>query len=151
MRLGLIGLGKMGGNMALRIRAAGHEVVGYDRNPATSDVADLAELVERLGEPPRAVWVMVPSGRPTEDAVADAASLLAPGDVVVDGGNSNFADSQRRGRQLAERGIGFVDAGVSGGVWGREEGYCLMVGGEQEHVGLLQPVFDALRPPDGGF
>jgi 6-phosphogluconate dehydrogenase len=150
MKLGMVGLGKMGGNMTTRLRKAGHEVVGYDRDPAVTDVPDLAALVEALGGSPRAVWVMVPSGTPTHEAVTTLARLLHEGDVVVDGGNSNWRDSQAHAAELAEKRIGFVDAGVSGGVWGLEEGYALMVGGDPEHVALLQPAFDALAP-DGGF
>jgi 6-phosphogluconate dehydrogenase len=150
MKLGMVGLGKMGGNMTTRLRKAGHEVVGYDRDPAVTDVPDLAALVEALGVSPRAVWVMVPSGTPTHEAITTLARLLHEGDVVVDGGNSNWRDSQAHAAELAEKRIGFVDAGVSGGVWGLEEGYALMVGGDPEHVALLQPAFDALAP-DGGF
>ena len=150
MKLGLVGLGKMGGNMAVRIGEAGHEVVGYDPHSDASQVGSLAELVERL-DAPRVVWTMVPAGDPTEGVVAELAGLLAAGDVVVDGGNANWHDSVRRAGELAGRGIGFVDAGTSGGVWGRTEGYCLMVGGADEHVALAQPIFDALRPADGGF
>jgi 6-phosphogluconate dehydrogenase len=146
----MVGLGKMGGNMAARLAAKGHEVVGYDHHGDQSQVGSLAELVERL-EPPRVVWVMVPSGDPTEGVVAELAALLAAGDVVVDGGNSNWHDSVRRGGELAGAGIGFVDCGTSGGVWGREEGYCLMVGGTPDHVATCQPAFDALKPPAGGF
>ncbi len=146
----MVGLGKMGGNMATRLRQAGHEVVGYDRDPDTSDVADLAALVAALGDAPRVVWVMVPSGSPTADSLAELVGLLGQGDVVVDGGNSNFRDSQRHAGMMADAGVGFVDAGVSGGVWGLEEGYCLMVGGDADHVALVQPAFDALAP-DGGF
>jgi 6-phosphogluconate dehydrogenase len=136
--------------MTTRLRKAGHEVVGYDRDPAVTDVPDLAALVEALGVSPRAVWVMVPSGTPTHEAITTLARLLHEGDVVVDGGNSNWRDSQAHAAELAEKRIGFVDAGVSGGVWGLEEGYALMVGGDPEHVALLQPAFDALAP-DGGF
>ena len=150
MKLGMVGLGKMGGNMTTRLRKAGHEVVGYDRDPRVSDVPDLAALVEALGESPRAVWVMVPSGQPTDDAIKTLAGLLREGDVVVDGGNSNWRDSQAHAAELAERRIGFVDAGVSGGVWGLDNGYALMVGGDPDHVALLQPAFDALAP-EGGF
>jgi 6-phosphogluconate dehydrogenase len=150
MRLGLVGLGRMGGNMAARVEAAGHEVVGYDAFSSASEVASLTELVERL-EPPRVVWVMVPAGDATEAVVGELAGLLASGDVVVDGGNSNWRDSVRRGESLGDRGIGFVDAGTSGGVWGRTEGYCLMVGGDPVHVAAAQPVFDALTPVNGGF
>ena len=124
----MVGLGKMGGNMASRIRDAGHEVVGYDAFSDASEVESLAELAERL-DPPRVVWVMVPSGDPTEGVVTELAGLLQPGDVVIDGGNSNWHDSVRRGKDLEGRGLGFIDAGTSGGVWGRAEGYCLMVGG----------------------
>jgi 6-phosphogluconate dehydrogenase len=150
MKLGMVGLGKMGGNMTTRLRNAGHEVVGYDRDPAVTDVPDLAALVGALGDAPRGVWVMVPSGEPTHEAVTALKELLHEGDVVVDGGNSNWRDSQAHAAELAEKRIGFVDAGVSGGVWGLEEGYALMVGGDPDHVALLQPVFDALAP-EGGF
>jgi 6-phosphogluconate dehydrogenase len=149
MRLGMVGLGRMGGNMAERLRAHGHEVVGYDVFSDATDVATLEELVAALPGP-RVVWVMVPSGDPTEDTVASLSSRLAAGDVVIDGGNSNWRDSVRRAAGLAERGIGFIDAGTSGGVWGLTEGYCLMVGGTPEHVAFAQPVFDALAP-QGGF
>jgi 6-phosphogluconate dehydrogenase len=150
VRIGMVGLGKMGGNMTTRLRKAGHEVVGYDRDPRVSDVPDLAALVDALGESPRAVWVMVPSGEPTDDAIKTLAGLLHEGDVVVDGGNSNWRDSQAHAAELAEKRIGFVDAGVSGGVWGLDNGYALMVGGDPDHVALLQPAFDALAP-EGGF
>jgi 6-phosphogluconate dehydrogenase len=150
MKVGMVGLGKMGGNMAARIEAAGHELVGYDAFSDASEVASLTELVERL-DPARVVWVMVPAGDPTEGVVTELAGLLQSGDVVVEGGNSNWHDSVRRGKDLGERGIGFVDAGTSGGVWGRTEGYCLMVGGSPEHVAVAQPIFDALKPADGGF
>jgi 6-phosphogluconate dehydrogenase len=150
VKVGMVGLGKMGGNMAARIAAAGHEVVGYDAFSEASEVASLSELVDRL-DAARAVWVMVPAGDATEGVVTELAGLLQRGDVIVDGGNSNWRDSVRRGEWLAARGIGFVDAGTSGGVWGRTEGYCLMVGGTAEHVGVAQPVFDALKPADGGF
>jgi len=150
VKVGMVGLGKMGGNMATRLRDAGHEVVGYDAFSDDSAVASLDELVERL-DTPRVVWVMVPAGDPTEGVVNDLAALLGSGDVAIDGGNSNWHDSVRRAASLAERGIGFVDAGTSGGVWGRTEGYCLMVGGADEHVAVAQPLFDALKPPEGGF
>jgi 6-phosphogluconate dehydrogenase len=150
VKLGMVGLGKMGGNMAARLGAAGHEVVGYDRSSDASQVASLAELVKTL-DAPRVVWAMVPAGEPTEEVIAELGGLLSAGDIVVDGGNSNWRDSVRRGGELAGRGIGFIDAGTSGGVWGRDEGYCLMVGGTDEHVATCQPLFDALRPPEGGF
>ncbi|MBA2810307.1 decarboxylating 6-phosphogluconate dehydrogenase [Streptomyces sp. KM273126] len=145
MQLGLIGLGKMGGNMRERIRRAGHTVLGYDRNPDVSDVSSLHELVERL-DGPRVVWVMVPAGGPTQSVIDELAGLLSPGDTVVDGGNSRWTDDEKHAEQLAAHGIGFVDAGVSGGVWGLENGYALMVGGEKEHVERLQPIFEALKP-----
>jgi 6-phosphogluconate dehydrogenase len=150
VKLGMVGLGKMGGNMAARLGAAGHEVVGYDRSSDASQVASLAELVKTL-DAPRVVWAMVPAGEPTEEVITELGGLLSAGDIVVDGGNSNLRDSVRRGGELAGRGIGFIDAGTSGGVWGRDEGYCLMVGGTDEHVATCQPLFDALRPPEGGF
>ena len=152
MKVGMVGLGRMGGNMATRLRAGGHEVVGYDPSSADADVDSLEALTEALaGERARVVWVMVPAGDPTEDTIAALADLLAPGDLVIDGGNANWTDSVRRGERLAERQIGFVDAGVSGGVWGRENGYALMVGGGDEQVALAQPLFDVLKPADGGF
>ncbi|HEX6420379.1 MAG TPA: decarboxylating 6-phosphogluconate dehydrogenase [Acidimicrobiales bacterium] len=150
MRLGMVGLGRMGGNMAARLAEAGHEVVGYDAHSDASQVGSLADLVDRL-DAPRLVWVMVPAGDPTEQVVADLGGLLSAGDVVVDGGNANWHDSVRRAGELRGRGIGFVDAGTSGGVWGRAEGYCLMVGGDPEDVALARPVFEALRPQAGGF
>jgi len=145
MQMGLIGLGKMGGNMRERIRRAGHTVVGYDRNPDVSDVPSLTELVKRL-DGPRVVWVMVPAGAPTQSVIDELAGLLSPGDTVVDGGNSRWTDDEKHAGELGAQGIGFVDAGVSGGVWGLEHGYALMVGGDKEHVDRLQPVFEALKP-----
>ena len=150
MKVGMVGLGKMGGNMAARIREAGHVVVGYDAFSGASDVASLAELVDQL-DPPRVVWVMVPAGEPTEGVITGLAALVQRRDVLIDGGNSNWRDSVRRGNELEGRGLGFIDAGTSGGVWGRTEGYCLMVGGSPEHVAIAQPVFDALKPAEGGF
>ncbi|MGH3840219.1 MAG: phosphogluconate dehydrogenase (NAD(+)-dependent, decarboxylating) [Pseudonocardiaceae bacterium] len=145
MQLGLAGLGKMGANMRDRLRAAGIEVFGYRRSPEDRDVASLAELVEWL-TPPRAVWVMVPSGEATRDTVTQLAGLLAEGDLVIDGGNSHYTEDQAHAQLLAEHGIGYLDCGVSGGVWGRRNGYGLMVGGAAEHVERMMPVFDALRP-----
>ncbi|MGA8115107.1 MAG: decarboxylating 6-phosphogluconate dehydrogenase [Actinocatenispora sp.] len=145
MQLGLIGLGKMGGNMRERLRRAGHEVVGYDRNQDVADVASLAELVEGLSAP-RAVWVMVPAGDPTRDTINELTELLSPGDVVVDGGNSRFTDDRAHADQLATKGIGYVDCGVSGGIWGLQNGYALMVGGDAEHVAQVRPILDALKP-----
>ncbi|SDD36536.1 6-phosphogluconate dehydrogenase (decarboxylating) [Geodermatophilus telluris] len=146
MQLGLIGLGKMGGNMAERLRRAGHEVVGYDRSPGKRDVDSLEALVGALSAP-RVVWVMVPAGEPTRQTVRDLGELLEAGDVVVDGGNSKFTDDKEHAEHLGQKGIGYVDAGVSGGVWGLENGYALMVGGSKEDVAKVQPVFDALKPP----
>ncbi|MEU6382854.1 phosphogluconate dehydrogenase (NAD(+)-dependent, decarboxylating) [Streptomyces bauhiniae] len=149
MQLGLIGLGKMGGNMRERIRRAGHQVIGYDRNPELTDAKDLAELVEKL-DAPRTIWVMVPAGTATQVVVDELKDLLSPGDIVVDGGNSRWTDDEKHAAELAIKGIGFVDAGVSGGVWGLENGYALMVGGDKENVDRLKPIFDALKP-DGPY
>ncbi|MGY1787120.1 phosphogluconate dehydrogenase (NAD(+)-dependent, decarboxylating) [Geodermatophilus sp. SYSU D00698] len=146
MQLGLIGLGKMGGNMATRLRRAGHEVVGFDHHPEKRDVDSLEALVGALSAP-RVVWVMVPAGEPTRETVRQLGELLEPGDVVVDGGNSKFTDDKVHAEMLGEKGVGYVDAGVSGGVWGLENGYALMVGGSKDDVAKVQPVFDALRPP----
>jgi 6-phosphogluconate dehydrogenase len=149
MKIGMVGLGRMGGNMTERIRAHGHEVVGFDPVATTADVKTLDDLVAAL-DAPRVVWTMIPAGDPTEQTIVKLSAMLGSGDVVVDGGNSNFRDSIRRGEMLAAKGIGFIDAGVSGGIWGLENGYCLMVGGTPESVALLQPIFDALAP-EGGF
>jgi 6-phosphogluconate dehydrogenase len=144
MQLGLIGLGRMGGNMRERLRAAGHDVVGYDRNLKVSDVDDVAALVGKLAAP-RAVWIMVPA-QFTEETIDEVAAHLEPGDLIVDGGNSRFSDDEPRAVRLNERGLGYIDVGVSGGIWGREHGYALMVGGDAEHVGRLMPIFEALKP-----
>ncbi|MEU9589336.1 phosphogluconate dehydrogenase (NAD(+)-dependent, decarboxylating) [Streptomyces sp. NPDC048193] len=145
MQIGLVGLGKMGGNMRERLRNAGHTVVGYDTNPEKADVASLVELVEQL-ERPRAVWVMVPAGGATQAVIDQLATLLKPGDTVIDGGNSRWTDDEKHAEELGKRGIHFVDAGVSGGVWGLKNGYALMVGGDKECVDDLKPIFDALKP-----
>jgi len=151
MQIGLVGLGRMGGNMRERLRRAGHTVVGYDRNPEVSDVASMQEMVDALPAP-RVVWVMVPAGEVTRRTVADLAGLLAPGDVIVDGGNSRWTDDKHHADLLGAKGIGFVDAGVSGGVWGLDNGYALMVGGDPQHVARVQPAFDALKPEgEAGF
>jgi len=145
MDIGLIGLGKMGGNMRTRMRNAGVTVVGFDRNPDLADVGSIAELVAALPSP-KVVWVMVPSGDPTRATVKELAGLLAEGDVVVDGGNSRWTDDLANAEMLAEKGIGYVDCGVSGGVWGLENGYALMYGGSAEDIAKVQPAFDALKP-----
>ena len=153
MQLGLIGLGKMGGNMRERVRRAGHEVIGYDPQPEVSDVQSIEVLLDRLTAP-RVVWVMVPAGQITRSVIADLAERLEPGDLVVDGGNSRFSDDGAHADLLGERGIGYLDCGVSGGIWGLENGYGLMIGGRAEHVAQAMPVFDALRPAgprDEGF
>jgi 6-phosphogluconate dehydrogenase len=151
MDIGLIGLGKMGGNMRTRLRNAGHNVIGYARNPEGRDVDSLEALVERLPAP-RIVWVMIPAGEPTRQTVHALGELLSPGDIVIEGGNSRFTDDQILSAHLAERGIDYLDCGVSGGVWGLQNGYALMVGGDPAVVAKAQPVFDALKPPgETGF
>ncbi|PXY31676.1 phosphogluconate dehydrogenase (NAD(+)-dependent, decarboxylating) [Prauserella muralis] len=145
VQLGLVGLGKMGFNMRERLRAAGHEVVGYDRNPEVTDTASLAELVSAL-DAPRIVWVMVPAGDATRETVLELRELLDPGDLLIDGGNSRFSDDKKNAALLAEKNIGYLDVGVSGGVWGKENGYGLMAGGAKEDVARAMPIFDALRP-----
>ncbi|WP_433127943.1 phosphogluconate dehydrogenase (NAD(+)-dependent, decarboxylating) [Micromonospora sp. CA-240977] len=150
MQLGLVGLGRMGGNMRERLRAAGHDVVGFDHNAQLSDVPTIAGLAEKL-DSPRAVWVMVPAGV-TDATIDELAEVLGEGDIIIDGGNSRFSDDAPRAERLNERGIGYIDVGVSGGVWGRQNGYGLMVGGAQEHVDRLMPIFSALKPEgDFGF
>ncbi len=164
MQIGFVGLGKMGGNMALRLTVGstdgrakgGHAVVGYARDPnpdlagvASIDVVDsIDEMVRRLA-PPRVVWVMVPAGKPTEQVITDLAERLQRDDIVIDGGNSYYKDTIRRAEGLQKRGIGFLDVGTSGGIWGRSEGYCMMVGGDGKHVARVRPIFDTLAPPDG--
>ncbi|OAN41914.1 phosphogluconate dehydrogenase (NAD(+)-dependent, decarboxylating) [Mycolicibacterium iranicum] len=146
MELGLIGLGKMGFNMRERLREGGHEVVGYDPRPEVSDVASLEELADKLSSP-RVVWVMVPSGTVTESTIAALAEVLGEGDLVIDGGNSRYTEDGKHAKLLAEKGIAFVDAGVSGGIWGLTEGYGLMVGGSDADVARAMPIFETLRPP----
>jgi 6-phosphogluconate dehydrogenase len=157
MQIGLCGLGKMGMNMSVRLLQGGHQVVAFDVDPKRAPelakdggaaASSFEDLVKKLSAP-RVVWIMVPSGKPTEALVVEAAKLLQKGDVLIDGGNSNFRDSQRRGKLLAEKGVGFLDAGTSGGVWGLKVGYCLMVGGEQAAFALAEPIFKTLAPKDG--
>lgn len=161
MRLALIGLGKMGANMARRLCRGGIEVVGYNRSPEIVDTLareegmlpakSLAEAVEQL-RPPRVVWLMLPSGQVTEEHVDELREMLDAGDVVVDGGNSNYCDSERRGELLSRTGIEFMDAGTSGGVWGLDNGYCLMVGGRDTAVAAVEPALKVLAPaPDKGW
>lgn len=155
MRLAMIGLGKMGANMTRRLCKAGIEVVGYNRSPEIGE--QLAKEVGMITAPtlvgalkklesPRIVWLMLPSGQPTEKTVKELEKRLSHGDIVIDGGNSNYKDSQRRGAMLALSGIGYVDVGTSGGVWGLQNGYCLMAGGEKQHVETVRPILEALAP-----
>ena len=157
MELGIIGLGRMGGNISQRLMRAGHKTVVYDRNEAAvHGLADkgaqpstgLADMVAKL-QAPRAIWVMLPAGKITEATVSELADLLQNGDVIIDGGNTYYKDDIRRARELREKGIVYVDVGTSGGVWGLERGYCMMIGGEQETVTRLDPIFAALAPGMG--
>jgi 6-phosphogluconate dehydrogenase len=147
VKLAMVGLGRMGGNMVKRLEAEGHELATYARSGGGT-AESLEELVGQL-EPTRVVWVMIPAGDPTEQTVKELLELLDEGDVIVDGGNSNFRDSQRRHGMAAERGVRFLDAGVSGGIWGLEVGYCLMVGGDDDAVPKVEPAFRSLAPDDG--
>jgi 6-phosphogluconate dehydrogenase len=157
MQIGFVGLGKMGMNMVTRLLQGGHDVVAWNKEaPAVAEAAkrgakaagSLRHLTEQLAAP-RAVWLMIPAGAPVEQSIAELIALLAPGDVVIDGGNSNFHDSMRRAALLATRGIGFCDAGTSGGIWGLKNGYCLMVGGKPEDFKKIEPALKTLAPPDG--
>ena len=145
MHIGLVGLGKMGFNMRARLRAGQIEVTGFDRNPRVSDAASLAELVAVVPAP-RLIWVMVPSWDITTSVITELSDLLEPGDLLVDGGNSRFTEDQRHGAMLAAKNIGFMDVGVSGGLWGLENGYGLMAGGAVENFERLLPILDVLRP-----
>ncbi len=155
MKLAMIGLGKMGANMSRRLLRGGHQVVGVNRTPTiTRQLASeegleaafsLQEAIEKLPSP-RIVWAMVPAGAPTEGVIQEASERLAPGDIVIDGGNSNYKDTLRRGAMLKEKGIYFVDVGTSGGVWGLKEGYSMMIGGEKQAVDHLRPIFETLAP-----
>jgi len=160
MELGMIGLGKMGANMTRRLLKGGHRVIGFDPRPeavkalegeGAGGATSLAELVGQL-KPPRTVWLMVPAGQITEETIRSLAGLLSAGDTVIDGGNSNYKDSQRRAEALKAKGLHFMDVGTSGGIWGLLEGYCLMIGGEQEMVERHRPLFETLAPaPDKGW
>ena len=148
MQLGMVGLGRMGGNMRERLRLGGHEVIGYVRTPKDSDVGSLSELVAGLSTP-RTVWVMIPAGDPTEKAIKELSGLLDKGDLIIDGGNSNFRDSIRRAGEVENQGLLFMDAGTSGGVWGLKIGYCLMVGGSDEAFKRIEPALKTLAPEAG--
>jgi 6-phosphogluconate dehydrogenase len=160
MQIGMVGLGKMGANMTTRLMRGGHQVVVFDRDAkAVSTSAaggavgatSLADLVKHLSAP-RAVWVMVPAGEPTESTIRELAEHLASGDVIIDGGNTNYKDDMRRAKELAPKGIQYVDAGTSGGIWGLKEGYSLMVGGDEKVCARLTPIFQTLAPaPDKGW
>jgi 6-phosphogluconate dehydrogenase len=144
----MVGLGRMGGNMTIRLREHGHEVATFAHH-GDRTATSLEDLVGQL-EPPRVVWLMIPAGAPTEESVEELLGLLEPSDVIVDGGNSNFRESQRRAGEAEAKGIRYLDVGVSGGIWGLTEGYALMAGGPSEAVELLYPAFEALAP-EGGF
>ncbi|MDX6320243.1 MAG: 6-phosphogluconate dehydrogenase [Propionibacteriaceae bacterium] len=146
MEIGLVGLGKMGGNMRQRLRNAGHTVVGYDMNPEISDATSLVDMVSKLSGPQRVVWVMVPV-QVLESVIKDLADLLGEGDIIIDGGNTKWDVDKPRAEFLATKGIKFIDCGVSGGVWGLENGYALMCGGDAADVAAVMPIFEALKPP----
>jgi 6-phosphogluconate dehydrogenase len=148
MKLGLIGLGRMGNGIAGRLRNAGHEVVGYDANPAVSEVPTLEALVQSL-EAPRIVWVMVPAGAPTQQTLDTLGGLMSSGDIVIEGGNSNYHDSVHRARELSMKGITMLDIGVSGGIWGLKNGFCLMAGGSRAAYDTIEPLLQALAAENG--
>ena len=158
MKIGVIGLGRMGGNIVRRLMKAGHSCVVYDANAAAGQglagdgavaATSVADLVNALGESPRTVWVMLPSGKITEETIAELGRLMRSGDAIIDGGNTNFKDDVRRARELKPKGIHYLDVGTSGGVWGLQRGYCLMIGGDAESVKRLDPIFSALAPGVG--
>ena len=155
MQIGVVGLGRMGGNMTRRLMKAGHHCVVFDANieprealakEGAAAVRSLEDVVKELGEKPRAIWVMLPAGRITEETVARVGGLLQPDDIIIDGGNSFYKDDIRRAKKLADRHIRYLDCGTSGGVWGVERGYCMMIGGPKEAVDHLDPIFSALAP-----
>ncbi|HEY6066571.1 MAG TPA: NADP-dependent phosphogluconate dehydrogenase, partial [Thermoanaerobaculia bacterium] len=157
MRIGFVGLGRMGANMVRRLLADGHEIVAWARSADTvgeavsegaTGATSLEDVPARL-TPPRVVWLMIPAGDPVEQSIAALRPLLSAGDVIVDGGNSRFSDSARRAADLGKSEIGFLDAGTSGGIWGLKNGYCLMVGGRSDHFRIVEPAFKTLAPPDG--
>jgi len=157
MQLAMIGLGRMGGNMAERLMRHGHEMVVFDRTAETvakyeklgaTGTSDLAKMVQAL-RAPRVIWIMVPAGDPVDQTIATLTPMLSPGDIIIDGGNSNFHDTIRRGQQLAQSKIELIDSGTSGGIWGLENGYCLMVGGSETAVKHCEPIFTALAPENG--
>jgi 6-phosphogluconate dehydrogenase len=157
MKLGMIGLGKMGGNMTERLMKGGHEVVVFDRSPETiaryvalgsQGANDAADMVAKLSAP-RIVWIMVPAGKPVDDTIAALLPGMSKGDVIIDGGNSNFHDTMRRAAALQQEGIELIDSGTSGGIWGLANGYCLMIGASNEAFSLCEPIFKTLAPPDG--
>ncbi len=160
MEIGLVGLGKMGANMARRLVAEGHRVIAFDlddealKTVSETGVVGITDinLLNSLLSPPRVVWVMVPSGKPTETTITNLSSVIEPGDIIIDGGNSYYKDSIQRANQLQEKGIKFLDVGTSGGIWGLTEGYCLMIGGQTEVIEYLRPIFETLAPgPDKGW
>ena len=157
MQLGLIGLGKMGGNMAERLRLGGHQVVGFDFNAEAVQkltasgnvgVSSLEDMAKKLTGR-KAIWIMVPQGKPVDDTIAKLEPLLNKGDILIDGGNSNYKDSQRHHKEVTAKGFQFVDVGTSGGVWGLKEGYSMMIGGDKEAVEYLRPIFETLAPGEG--
>ncbi|MBN8900864.1 MAG: 6-phosphogluconate dehydrogenase (decarboxylating), partial [Rhodospirillales bacterium] len=160
MQIGVIGLGRMGGNISRRLMRAGHTPVVWDANKATVTelggegavaASGLQDVVSKLTETPRAIWVMLPHGKITEDTINTLAGMLSKGDIIIDGGNTYYKDDVRRGKALAEKGIRYIDVGTSGGVWGLERGYCLMIGGDTDAVKHLDPIFATLAPGIGSI